>query len=244
MGIVLAKFSNLGELTYDQVDNNWQLIEDALNAGGGQPIYSIVNGAITNTCEPDGVNNATLNAQIKILTPPAINPILKTLVTLNGNIVAAENNAGYFMGCAYPFVANTVGGEAFDTRILIPADGYPATIKIYVFDENANYSIPQTILIQDNPCAAPAESIVINSAVVVTGPPKSLTLNVDIANGSNDFIPQWFDGTVWHNLAAFVQLDGTGIVLSVLSDVSGSRSVRVQDALTLNISNSVTVNFA
>lgn len=233
------------ELDWNDFDNNWGNIQNAVNALGGQQLYNLQAVASVNQCQVDHSNKLLINGSIRLLKAPPVNPCIKHVITVNGVIANANQYNDYYVGAAYPLADNAIS-TGFEEEITLHHADYPATVKVYLHDEQGNYAAPVTILVSDDPCRTPEESIVFNSYGLADGGggTQNLTVNLDLANGSNDYKAQYYDGAAWQNVgAAFVQVDGSGINVVINTTVTGTHNVRIIDTLTLNVSNVINIAF-
>ena len=240
MPLNLKTFAVDGELTYDDLDGNWGAIQDAFNNSALIPVklYKLDKFTAVNTCEPDGSNNLQLHGNIQFLNNSSLFPHLKLFVTLNGNIVSINDLTSSLNGMAYPFVTNAEGGD-IDLTVNIAEGAYPATVALYLIDQQGNFAQPVSLVIQDNPCTTPAEVIVLTTSVFAGG---NLTITGNVVNGSNDYKVQYDNDGEWTDIATWTQVDGA-IDQVAATAISGDYDVRILDILTNNVSNSITTTF-
>lgn len=196
----LTKRNTKGEaLTWDDIDNNWTSIEEAINAQGSDRLYEFDNISLSNSCSTTGVNTISISGTIKILKDIDFLPIVKGCIVLNGNIVVCGASTDMFIGAEFPFVNGSSTPEKVLYQLELPINSYPAKVSLHLWDDRNNFSEPYTYSMSENPCSYIHEvAYYINASEY----PYDRKLLVEAkVKGSGEYKIQYFDNNVWHQLA-------------------------------------------
>lgn len=125
-------------LTHAEFDDNWTIIETAINVKQGRLFYEIVDIEQSFTNEGDSIN-LSMQIRLKLLEDIEMVPILKTCATVNGILKMIGGSVDAFEGNDFPLRANDELNNSIDITIPISEEDWPALVKVYISDDNGNF---------------------------------------------------------------------------------------------------------